>query len=86
MDLEAGLVGNPDAIPECRGARMEISGHIMSTQQARGRTNNLGKQPVCARCCQRRRHYKPQRVSIWPKSVFGPIIIHLNKSLFGLTK
>jgi hypothetical protein len=35
MDLETGLVGNPDAIPECRGARMKISGHVMSTQRAR---------------------------------------------------
>ena len=33
MDLEAGLIGNPDAIPKCRGARVEISGHVMSTQR-----------------------------------------------------
>jgi hypothetical protein len=35
VDLEPGLVGNPDAIPESRGARMEISGHIMSTGRTR---------------------------------------------------
>jgi hypothetical protein len=29
VDLETGLVGNPDAISEGRGARMVIAGHIM---------------------------------------------------------
>jgi len=33
MDLEAGLVGNPDAIPDSRGTRMEISGHVMEHAQ-----------------------------------------------------
>jgi hypothetical protein len=29
VELEASLVGNPDAIPEGRGAGVEITGHVM---------------------------------------------------------
>jgi hypothetical protein len=31
VDLEAGLVGNPDAIPEGQGTWVETTGHVMET-------------------------------------------------------